>query len=82
MGDLIGSCIVDASFAIGIGPLIFPVDVSGQLVTITGLYAIFASIIVISTLAIREKVDKKTGALFLVVYALSYTLLSCCPLFT
>lgn len=82
MGDLIGSCIVDASLAIGIGPLIFPVDVSGQLVTITGLYAIFASIIVISTLAIRERVDRKTGALFIVVYALSYTLLSCCPLFT
>ena len=82
VGDLIGSCIVDASLAIGIGPLIFPVDVSGELVTITGLYAIFGSIIVLSTLAIRERVDKKTGALFLVVYALSYTLLSCCPLFT
>jgi cation:H+ antiporter len=82
MGDLIGSCIVDASFAIGIGPLIFPVSVSGQLVTITGLYAIFGSIVVISTLAIRKIVDKKTGALFILVYALSYTLLSCCPLFT
>jgi len=48
--------------------------VSGQLVTITGLYAIFGSIIVISTLAIRERVDKKTGALSIVVYALSYAL--------
>ena len=82
IGDIIGSCIVDASFAIGIGPLIFPITISGELATITGLYAIFGSIVVISTLALREKVDRKAGALFIIVYALSYTLLSFCPRLT
>ena len=82
IGDIIGSCIVDASFATGIGPLIFPITISGELTTITGLYAIFGSIVVVSTLALREKVDKKAGALFIIVYALSYTLLSCCPFLT
>ncbi len=79
IGDIIGSCIVDASFAVGIGPLIFPIEVSGELATITGLYAIFGSIVVVLTLALREKVDRKAGALFIIAYALSYTLLSCCP---
>ena len=82
IGDIIGSCIVDASFAVGIGPLIFPIEVSGELATITGLYAIFGSIVVVLTLALREKVDRKAGALFIIIYALSYTLLSCCPRLT
>lgn len=76
IGDIIGSCIVDAGFSIGIGPLIFPITISGGLATITGLYAIFGSIVVVLTLALREKVDKKAGALFIIVYLLSYTLLS------
>jgi len=81
IGDIIGSSIVDASFSIGIGPLIFPITISGELTTITGLYAIFGSIVVVLTLALREKVDKKAGALFIIVYALSYALFSyCCGL--
>ena len=42
--------------------------------TIAGFYAIFGSIVVILTLALREKVDKKAGALFICVYLLSVTL--------
>ena len=42
---------------------------------IAGLYTIFGSIIVISTLALREKVDRKAGAIFILVYFLFYLLL-------
>jgi len=76
VGDAIGSCIVDASVSVGIGLLFFPQAVSGQTAMITGLYAIFGSIVVVLTLALREKVDKKAGALFILVYLLSYTLLA------
>jgi Ca2+/Na+ antiporter len=41
----------------------------------TGLYAIFGSIVVVLTLALREKLDKKAGALFIALYLLSYTML-------
>ncbi len=75
IGDAIGSCIVDASVSVGIGQLFFPQAVSGELAMMTGLYAIFGSIVVVLTLALREKVDKKAGALFIFVYLLSYTLL-------
>ncbi len=75
IGDAIGSCIVDASVSVGIGQLLFPQAVSGETALITGLYAVFGSIVVVLTLALREKVDKKAGALFILVYLLSYTLL-------
>ena len=72
IGNTIGSCIFDACFSIGIGPLIFPIAVSGRLTTITGSYTMLVSIVVISTLALREKVDRISGALFIFLYSLSY----------
>ena len=76
IGDAIGSCIVDACFSIGIGPLIFPIrDISGELAMITGSYAILVCLVIISTLALREKIDKKAGALFLVLYSFSYAMI-------
>ena len=76
IGDAIGSCVVDACFSIGIGPLLMgKIDVSGELAMITGSYAIFVCIVIIATLALRGKIDKKAGALFLFLYLLSYTLL-------
>ena len=72
VGDIIGSCIVDATLAIGLGPLFFPIDVSGTTVLITGLYAIFASIVVVGVLSWKGVHDKRTGGLFILVYLLSY----------
>jgi len=76
IGDAVGSCIVDATLSCGIGPLFFPIEVSGEFAMITGLYAILASIVVILTLALREKVDKKAGVLFIFLYLFSYATLS------
>jgi cation:H+ antiporter len=74
IGDIIGSSLFDACFSIGIGALFFPIEVATWLVELTGLYVIFVSVVVILTLALREKVDKKAGAFFLLLYALSYLL--------
>lgn len=75
IGDAIGSCIVDAGFSIGVGPLLFPITVSARLAETTGLYALLVSVVVISVLALREKLDKKAGALFIGLYLLSYVML-------
>jgi cation:H+ antiporter len=74
VGDIIGSCIVDATLAIGLGPLFFPIDVSGASVLITGLYAIFASVVVVGVLSWKGVHDRKTGGLFIIIYLLSYLL--------
>ena len=38
LGDIIGSCIVDATLAIGLGPLLFPITIAGSEILITGFY--------------------------------------------
>ena len=75
IGNVIGSCLFDSSFSVGIGFFFFPQAVSGGLAATSGLYAIFGSIVVILMLALRDKVDKKAGALFIFVYLLSYSLM-------
>jgi len=78
VGDVIGSCIVDATVSISIGQLLFPTPVFNtapeQSIRLA-LYAIFASAVVISTLALRRKVDRKAGVIFLILYSLAYVLL-------
>jgi len=75
IGDAIGSSIIDAGFSIGIGPLIFgKITVSGRLAETTGLYALLCSFVVISMLALREKLDAKAGVLFIVLYFLAYAM--------
>ena len=74
VGDIIGSCIVDSTLAIGLGPLFFPIQVTGSYVLITGLYAVFASVVVVGVLTWRGVNDKRTGSLFILVYLFSYLL--------
>ena len=77
IGDIIGSCIVDATVSISIGQLFFPaaIFVKGYQHSLPlVLYAIFASAIVILTLAARKKVDKKAGILFILLYLASFSL--------
>ena len=76
IGDIVGSCIVDATVSLGIGNLFFPSYISGNLAMITGLYAIFASMIVITTLAWKKTLTRKIGMYFILVYLFSYTMLS------
>jgi cation:H+ antiporter len=73
IGDIIGSSIVDATLSIGIGPLLTPITIWGNASTTTGLYTIFASIMVVLVLSLRMKLDRKGGALFLFLYALSFS---------
>jgi cation:H+ antiporter len=72
IGDIIGSCIVDASLSISIGQALFPQSISGELATTAITYTFIASIIVISMLLLHGKVDRKLGIILLSVYFLSY----------
>jgi len=72
IGDIIGSSIVDATLSIRIGPIFSPITIWGSASTTTGLYTIFASIMIILILSLRMKLDKKGGVFFLILYALSF----------
>jgi len=62
-------------FSCRIGPLIFPIEVSWKLAMIMGLYAVLVFIVVMFTLAPREKVDKGAGVFLIFLYLLSYATL-------
>ena len=77
IGDIIGSCIFDATVSISIGQFFFPtavfVESANQSISLA-FYSIIASVLVLLTLAFRGKVDKKAGFFFIFIYAVSYTL--------
>jgi cation:H+ antiporter len=74
VGDIIGSCIVDSTLAIGLGPIFFPITVSGGSVLVTGIFAVFVSTVVVGVLIWRGVNDKTTGGLFILLYLSSYLL--------
>ena len=74
VGDIVGSCIVDSTLSIGIGQVFWPQAVNATLAIPTILFTIIASFIVITTVAIRKKIDKKAGVFFIMVYFTSYIL--------
>jgi len=77
VGDILGSCIVDATISPAIGQLLFPtpvfIEAAGRAIRLA-LYTILASTVVTFTLTLREKVDRKLGALFIIIYLISYLL--------
>jgi cation:H+ antiporter len=75
IGDIVGSCIVDSTLSIGIGQVLFPQAVSAYLAIPTITYTIIASFIVFIVIAIRQKVDKKAGVLFILLYISAYFML-------
>lgn len=75
IGDIVGSCIVDSTLSIGIGQVLFPQAVTAALAIPTVLYTLIVSFIVFITIAVRRKVDKKAGILFISLYFMSYVFL-------
>ena len=74
VGDIVGSCIVDSTLSIGIGQVLFPQTVTATFAVPTVLFTLVASFIVITTVAIRKKIDKKAGIFFISIYLTSYVL--------
>jgi cation:H+ antiporter len=75
IGDIMGSSVLDATFSIGVGPLLFPTVIDTGPSAITWLYSIFAVLIIVSILSLRGKIDRKFGLLCIVLYIFSYGLL-------
>ena len=74
IGDIFGSCIIDASLSISIGQFFFPQAVSADLATITIVYTLIAVTLVIFFIVLRGKIDSKSGIMFIALYAVSYIL--------
>ncbi len=75
LGDVLGSCLVDGTLSIGIGPLLFPVAVSSALATRGAWLAIAAMLLVALLLGTRRRHDFWSGALLLGAYVAGYVFL-------
>lgn len=75
LGDALGSSLVDATLSIGIGPLLFPAEVTPRFAVTGALYSLAAVAIAGSVLAARRRHDRASGILLFALYAASYVVL-------
>jgi len=72
LGDVLGSCFVDASLSMGVGPLFFPVVVSGGYAVRGGLLAAGAMVLIALLVGLRRRHDLASGAALIAAYLLAY----------
>ncbi|MCF8244756.1 MAG: sodium:calcium antiporter [Saprospiraceae bacterium] len=72
IGDITGSCLVDATLSIGSGPLIAPTVISAAMAIKGSIVAAAAMLFVTLVFSLRGKHDRWTGALLLLFYAGAY----------
>ena len=72
LGDIIGSCMVDATLAISVGPLIAPTAITAALVIKGSILTMATVFVVTGVIALRQKHDYRTGLLLLFLYAFAY----------
>ncbi len=73
VGDLVGSCLIDASLSVGIGPMLFPTAVDEEL-AVRGAVIALAAMMLVALIAVRGRHDKMTGAVLIAAYLLAYVL--------
>jgi cation:H+ antiporter len=75
MGDVLGSCMVDATLSIGIGPLFSPGPISAGLAVRGTAVTAIAVLLATGLLAYRGRHDRRSAVLLLAVYGATYYLL-------
>lgn len=75
LGDALGSSLVDATLSIGIGPLLFPAEVTPRFAVTGALYSLIAVAIVGTVLVGRRRHDRASGVLLFALYGASYFVL-------
>ena len=72
LGDILGSCMVDATLAISIGPLIAPTFITAALAIKGSILTAIVVFIATGFIALRQKHDYWSGLLLLSLYGFAY----------
>lgn len=72
VGDIVGSCLVDATLSLGAGPLIAPTFVTASLALHGAIIAIVCTALAVLAVSILRNHNRWTGAFMLLLYALAY----------
>ena len=75
LGDALGSSLVDSTLSIGAGPTVAPAEVTPRLAIVGSAYSLIAVGLVGLLLASRQRHDRRSGAVLLGLYALSYVVI-------
>ena len=75
LGDALGSSLIDATLSVGVGPLLFPAEVTPRLAVVGSLYALAAVAAVGVLLGLRRRHDRRSAVVLLGLYALAYAVL-------
>ena len=75
LGDALGSSLIDATLSVGVGPLLFPAEVTPRLAVVGSLYALAAVAAVGALLVLRRRHDRRSAAVLFGLYALAYVVL-------
>jgi cation:H+ antiporter len=75
LGDVLGSCMVDASLSIAAGPLLFPTAVTEIIAVRGGIIAVLGMVAVGAILGMRGIHDRVSGLVLLSAYLLAYLFL-------
>jgi len=74
-GDAFGSSLVDATLTVGLGATVAPAEVTPRLAVAGSVYSMAAVAAVSSILAVRRRHDKRSGGVFVSLYAFAYVVL-------
>ncbi len=72
VGDIVGSCLIDSTIAMGAGPLISPIAVTAALAVRGSLIAMLLTATVVSTVSVVRVHNRWTGALCIILYGTAY----------
>jgi cation:H+ antiporter len=75
LGDALGSSLVDATLSIGIGPLLFPAEVTPRLAVGASIYTLAAVAVAGALLGLRRRHDRRSALALLALYGFSYFVL-------
>jgi cation:H+ antiporter len=75
LGDALGSSLADSMLSVGTGPLVQPAAVTARLGVIAAIYTATAVAIAGLLLCLRRRHDRRSGAVLIGLYALSYVVL-------
>jgi len=68
----LGSSMIDATLSIGVGPLLFPAEVTARLAVTAALYTLLAVGLVGALLVRRRRHDRTSALVLAALYVMSY----------
>jgi Ca2+/Na+ antiporter len=74
-GDAFGSSLVDATLTVGVGGLVAPAEITSGLAITGAVYSLLAVAVVGGLLAVRRRHDRRSGLVFIALYAFAYLVL-------